>query len=143
MAKANRKATQRLPPFQYAVKFICTSNLPGTSQTTPSLLPGSYQTVVNIHNPSYRAVRYRMKLVRPGPGGISSFVVRGLAPDGADRVTCSDIRRFGVRTIHGFEGFLVIQSQASLDIVAVYTAAPLGSSVSSIDVEYVPERRLG
>jgi hypothetical protein len=38
--------------FQYAAKFLCTANIPGTSQTTTSLLPGSYQTVVNIHNPN-------------------------------------------------------------------------------------------
>ena len=48
--------------FQYAVKFICTSNIPGTSQQTPSFLPGSYATAVNIHNPNPRPVRFRMKL---------------------------------------------------------------------------------
>jgi hypothetical protein len=35
-------------PFQYAAKFLCTSNIPGTSQTTTSLLPGNYQTVTSM-----------------------------------------------------------------------------------------------
>ena len=48
--------------FQYAAKFLCTANIPGTSQTTDSLLPGVYQTVVNIHNPNERTVRLRMKI---------------------------------------------------------------------------------
>lgn len=39
-------------PFQYAAKLVCTANIPGTSQTTTSFLPGSYQTAVNIHNPN-------------------------------------------------------------------------------------------
>ena len=50
MAKAARIQRVRYR-FQYAVKFICTSNIPGTSQTTDAFLPGVYQTAVNIHNP--------------------------------------------------------------------------------------------
>ena len=133
--------------FQYAVKFICTSNIPGTSQTTTSLLPGTYETVVNIHNPNTRAVPFRMKLAvststQIDPPLISSFINESLKPDQATKVDCSRIREFGLHLIHGFEGFLVIESTLSLDVVAVYTAAKNGGEIESMDVEYIRERRL-
>ena len=36
--------------FQYAVKFICTSNIPATSQHTSAFLPGSYLIEAKIDN---------------------------------------------------------------------------------------------
>jgi hypothetical protein len=124
--------------FQYAVKFICTSNFPGTSQTTTSFLPGSYQTAVNIHNANEEEVRFRMKLANAS-GHISDFVFDGLKPDQATKVDCSQLDRFPPVPIHGFEGFLVIESALSLDVVAVYTAG-YKEGVTSIDVEYIRER---
>ena len=135
--KGSKAAIQRFR-FQYAVKFICTANIPGTSQTTTSLLPGSYQTAVNIHNPNNDDVRFRMKLASPGQ--ITDFMVDSLKPDGVAHVDCGSIRDFKIQPIHGFEGFLVIESLGSLDVVAVYTAGMTG--VASIDVEYVRERVL-
>jgi eukaryotic-like serine/threonine-protein kinase len=67
---------------------------------------------------------------------------RGYTSDAATRVDCESIRDFDIHLIHGFEGFLVIESTASLNVVAVYTAGPRGGEVASIDVEQVPERRL-
>ncbi len=128
--------------FQYAVKFICTSNSPGTSQTTTSFPPGSYQTAVNIHNPNDDTIRFRMKLANALSGDISNFVSDGLKPDQATHVDCSQLQRFPPVPIHGFEGFLVIESNDSLDVVAVYTAANK-DGVTSIDVEYVRERDWG
>ena len=124
-------------PFQYAVKFICTSNIPGTSQTTTSFPPGSYQTSVNIHNPNNDTVCFRMKLASRSQ--VTDFIDDRLKPDGAGNVDCSDIPKFGPQPVHGFEGFLVIDSTQSLDVVAVYTAAG-GKEVDSIDVEYIRER---
>lgn len=127
--------------FQYAVKFLCTSNIPGTSQTSASLFPGSYQTAVNIHNPNPKDVRYRMKLA--SGIGISDFIGDSLKPDGATGVTCDRIRDFGLHLIHGFEGFLVIESTLSLDVVAVYTAGKnANDGVTTMDVEYIRERAL-
>ena len=127
--------------FQYAAKFLCTSNVPGTSQTTSALLPGVYQTAVNIHNPQRKPVELRKKLAVAG-GGISKFINQKLEPDAATRVDCGDVPSFDLHLIHGFEGFLVIESTQSLDVVAVYTAGARGAEVASIDVEQVPERRL-
>jgi hypothetical protein len=50
MAKVKATAPNRPRyAFQYAVKFICISNIPGTSQQNVSFVPGTYQTAVNIH----------------------------------------------------------------------------------------------
>ncbi|MBK9983969.1 MAG: hypothetical protein IPP15_16645 [Saprospiraceae bacterium] len=124
--------------FQYAVKFICTSNIPGTSQTTDAFLPGNYQTAVNIHNPQNVKVKFRKKLA--SPIGISDYFGDVLIPDGVARVTCGQVQDFGLHLIHGFEGFLVIESTHSIDVTAVYTAG--GKEVNSIDVEQIKERKL-
>jgi len=130
--------------YQYAAKVLCTANIPGTSQTTSSLLPGSYQTVVNIHNPGEKAARIRSKLAVTTPSAISAFVARGLKPDEAVKLDCEDFsRKYGLTFVHGIEGFLVVESTHSLDVVAVYTAGAVGGHVSSIDVERVPERLIG
>ena len=147
MAKGTAKKPARAtaPPryrYQYAVKFLCTANIPGTSQTSTAVLPGVYQTAVNIHNPNPQVARLRKKLAMRS-GQISPFLDGQLKPDEATSVDCSQVQSFGTAFIHGFEGFLVIESTLSLDVVAVYTAGPKGGEVSSIDVEHVPERRLG
>jgi hypothetical protein len=127
--------------FQYAAKFLCTANIPGTSQTTTSVLPGTYSTAVNIHNPNREPARLREKLAL-GPETVSEFVEDKLEPDATFRIDCSQIAsRFGP-FIHGAEGFLVIESSHSLDVTAVYTAGPLGQQVASIDVEQIPERAI-
>jgi hypothetical protein len=124
--------------FQYAVKFICTSNIPGTSQTSDSVAPGSYTTAVNIHNPVGR-VKFRRKVAAPGV--ISKFVTGSLKADEATRVTCDMVSKDYGPFIHGFEGFLVIESTGSLDVIAVYTAAANGQ-VASMHIEDVRERKL-
>jgi len=141
MAKKASAATQVRFPFQYAVKFLCTSNIPGTSQTSSSVVPGTYQTAVNIHNPNSQPVRFRKKIAVPGFEP-SKFIDDALKPDHATKVDCSQIRDFGIVFIHGAEGFLVIESARSLDVTAVYTAAPNRGEVSSIDVEQIRERVL-
>jgi hypothetical protein len=130
-------------PFQYAAKFLCTSNIPGTSQTTTSLLPGNYQTVVNIHNPNSTTIRFRMKLALASLDNpqISEFIHNGLKPDQAGKVDCGDVSKFGLHLIHGFEGFLVIESTHSLDVIAVYTAGTK-EGVTTMNVERVFERYL-
>jgi hypothetical protein len=128
--------------FQYAAKFLCTSNIPGTSQTSGSVLPGVYVTVVNVHNPNSQVVRFRKKIAVIGHDP-SRYVGDELKPDHATKVDCGDITRdFGISFIHGIEGFLVIESTDSLDVIAVYTAGKNGREVESIDVEHVPERRI-
>jgi hypothetical protein len=77
------------------------------------------------------------------PPLISDFIKEKLRPDQATKVDCSRIGEFELPLIHGFEGFLVIESTLSLDVVAVYTAAKKrADGVDSIDVEYIRERKL-
>lgn len=136
----NQKPKKRTYRFQYAVKFICTSHIPGTSQTTDALLPGSYQTAVNIHNPWEKEVKIRKKLASSIQ--ISKYFEGALKADGVERLTCSQISDFDVQPIHGFEGFLVIESSYRLDVTAVYTAGENGGQVTSIDVEQVRGRKI-
>jgi hypothetical protein len=104
--------------------------------------------VVNIHNPNPVAAIFRMKLAvststEIDPPLISNFIKEKIRPDQATKVDCGRIGEFGLHLIHGFEGFLVIESTHSLDVVAVYTAANHGSQgVVTMDVEYVRERKL-
>ena len=146
MAKSIGKSSKASAPaegfvYQYAVKFICTADIPGTSQQSPGLLPGVYETAVNIHNPTQPVARIRMKLATPGV--ISPWKGGSLKYDEVAQVTCNQVQEFGVTFIHGFEGFLVIESTQSLDVVAVYTAGQIGKQVTSIDVETVRERKIG
>ena len=98
---------------------------------------------MNIHNPNERGVKFRAKVAFGGEGLISRFIDGSLGPDEVTRYVCADIReKFGMNLIHGAEGFLVIESTHSLDVIAVYTAGPVGEGVASIDVENVRERRL-
>ncbi len=138
------RSTTFKPRFQYAVKFLCTSNLPGTSQTSSSVLPGNYQTAVNIHNPTEETILVRSKIVfGPRKDAISKWAPDRVIADALLHIDCSSIRsKYAARFIHGWEGFLVIQSSDTLDVVAVYTAGPQGQGVASIDVQQVRERAL-
>lgn len=127
--------------FQYAAKIVCTANIPGTAQTSSSVLPGQYSTVVNIHNPHYKNIRLRRK-VAVASGDVSKFIGDSLSDDQATKVDCRDIQDDYGPFIHGVEGFLVIESTDSLDVTAVYTAGGTGEQVESIDVEEVSERKL-
>jgi len=138
MAKSRSSAARY--KFQYAAKFICISNIPGTSQTTGSFVPGKYQTAVNIHNPQNVLVKYRKKMAWPIE--ISKYYEGSLKPDAVEGISCEQIGNFGLHLIHGFEGFLVIESVASLDVVAVYTACGHAQEVSTMDVEQIKERRI-
>jgi hypothetical protein len=58
-------------------------------------------------------------------------------------VDCSQLEsKFGIVPVHGLEGFLVIESTASLDVTAVHMAGPRGEDVASIAVEQVRERQI-
>lgn len=125
--------------YQYAAKLICTAHIIGTSQTSSAVLPGTYRTAVNIHNPDSETARYRVKLVVAEP---SRFIQGHLGPNHGTRWDCDRVTVSFGPFIHGVEGFLVIESTHSLDVVAVYTAGHLGDQVESIDVEQIPERRI-
>ena len=120
--------------------------MPGTSETTPSVVPGSYQTVISIHSPQDKTVLLRKKIAVTAPAGeqkpgpVSGFIQERLQPDDAFQMDCTSIPRFGIQAIHGLEGFLVIESSLSIDVNAVYTATT-GGGGASIALLQVYERR--
>ena len=127
--------------FKYAIKFLCISNIPGTIAVTPSVVPGVYQTVINIFNPNKERAKMTWSLCLPGPR--SQALERVLGPNECARIDCNDIARdFGIMAIHGLEGFVIVESDRCLDITAVYTAAGAEGRVESIDVEQIRERQL-
>jgi hypothetical protein len=144
--------TQGIFKFQYTAKFICLTNIPGTSLETDTVLPGGYVTDVNIHNPNKKKVKLRKKLAvtfPPGeqrPGPVTKFIEEGLGADEAFEVDCGDTAKFEFQPIHGWKGFLVIESTGELDVTAVYTAGGSDLSardqVESIAVERIPGRKI-
>src|SRR5687768_16598332 len=136
-------------PLEYAAKFVCgTNTAPGASTTLVAL--GRYYTAVNIHNPNREnVITYKVAIAPQGkPGPMTPFQPpMELRYDQALDVDCRLIRaraqQAGIVVPAFFTGFLVIQSRAELDVVAVYTAAPVATNqVASIDTERVPVRRL-
>jgi hypothetical protein len=126
--------------FQYAAKFVC-----GKS-AGKVVAPGVYFTAVNVHNPTYRAIRFRMKIAvaLPGlkPGPVSKFVDAKLGPDEALEIDCPDIHKIAETKADFLKGFVVIESGVELDVVAVYTAAGGDGQVETLHTERVPARRL-
>lgn len=138
-------------PLEYAAKFVCS----GTGGTTdgpfrpPQFSPGRYTTSINIHNPNRRADltwKVAIALVEI-PGPMTAFKpMINLRYDQAIDIDCGSIRSWmranGVVINTLITGFVVVQSKQELDVVAVYTAAPVAGQVSSFHTERVPLRKV-
>jgi len=145
-------ATNEVSKFQYAATFICLANIPLTSLETDTVLPGGYVTNVSVHNPNRTKVTVRKKLAvtfPPGeqrPGPVTKFIEEELGPDEAFEVDCGDTAKFEFQPIHGWKGFLVIESTGELDVTALYTAGgsdfSAGDQVRSIALERIPGREI-
>jgi CARDB len=127
--------------FQYAAKFVC-----GKSDGE-ALAPGVYFTAINVHNPTARDVTFRKKFALPGREPEKSGntpkkpVSADLRPDAALEIDCPDIREHtGVDEVF-LKGFVVLESDVELDVVAVYTAAGGDGQVETLHTERVPPRR--
>ena len=131
--------TQQVPAFQYAVKFVC-----GKSEGEV-VARGEYFTAINIHNPTYEFIRFRKKvavaLPSEQPGPVSEFFDAKLGPDQALEIDCPDIFRHAHTDAGFLKGFVVIESDVELDIVAVYTAAGRDGHVQTLHTERVAPRR--
>ena len=137
--------------YQYAAKVVCSLLLPHQDGT---LARGTYRTTINIHNPTNRQITVAAKVAlatqfgsEPGPFSVTPFKEAVLQPDGAVGLSCFDIAGYfcpinGLCVDFAFlEGFLVVKSPVSLDVVGVYTARHTEGEVESIDVEAVQPRR--
>ena len=120
----------------YSAKFLC-GTIPGPGQFGSPLVPGTYLTAINILNPNpgpvdlfKKAVETLPQSVLPQVGPVSGVdEVRDLPSDAGFEVDCDDILSLfaGANTVllpadPLVKGFVVIESQADLDVVAVYTA---------------------
>jgi hypothetical protein len=125
--------------FEYAAKFVC------GKPDADELAPGVYFTAINVHNPTERVVKLRKKVAIAGrreePGPVSEFFDARLGPDEALEIDCPDIREHARAGDEFLKGFVVLQSEVELDVVAVYTAAGGEGQVETIDIERVPPRR--
>lgn len=139
--------------YEYTAKLVC------GKQNDPDvlrLMRGLYGTTVNIHNPNDQETYLFKKLalafppVEQKPGKIIPIAIDRLAYDESLKTDCDELRRnhFPNGFPMGYiEGHIVVQSALSLDVQSVFTAAPLNHKsdsvgVASIDVEYVPERKI-
>ena len=148
--------SQPCEEFQYAVKVVCGAyEAPPASQLI--LAPGRYFTAINIHNPSTcKTVTFRWKLAiakginSPPRGEISTFATFSLRPDEAIEIDTAEILSakflMALPRFNFVKGFVVIESQCELDVVAVYTASSLGTAPSAgavaFHTERVPYRRI-
>jgi hypothetical protein len=110
--------------------------------------PGIYFTAINIHNPTYREIGFRKKIAiaLPGerPGPVSRPFRARLGPDEALEIDCPDIRSHVAPEYSQtdfLKGFVVIESDVELDVVAVYTASAADGQVETLHIERVPPRR--
>ena len=119
-------------PMLYRAKFVCGRPVGNT------LAPGRYFTVINVHNPiedtSAEPISFTMKFaVAPPPqqGHTQFSSPFDVASDNVGEISCGDIIRaangVGLCSASFCEGFVVIESQAELDVTAIYTAANLTS----------------
>lgn len=138
---------------EYSAKIVCGTQAP---EDELRRAPGHYSTSVNIHNPGPGSVRFFKKLALTFPPGdqrageVLPIREEALGYDEALQTDCRELRRRLVptRSAPFIEGFLVIQSRASLDVTAVYTTAAVDrtgqvTTHSSIDVEQIRERVRG
>lgn len=125
-------------PTEYAVKIVC------GRPDRRAVAPGTYFTAINIHNPNADSVIFRKKvaLTLPGerPGRVYPFSSNSLLPDQALEIDCTDALRHSDTTLPFAKGFVVIQSQAPLDVVAVYTTVAGARFVQTMALERVAGR---
>ena len=119
VSRAKLELIQLLPSYQYAVKVVC------GKENGRILAKGSYHTAINIHNPLYESVSFRIKyaVALPGqPGEVTKFFDAKLGPDEALEIDCPEIMK-AVHNKRFVKGFAIIESETELDVVAVYTAS--------------------
>ena len=133
-----RSQFAELVTYQYTTKVVC-----GKSDGSV-VAPGTYFTAVNVHNPLYRRVQFRVKvaIAMPGlrPGPVSQFHDVELGPDEALEIDNADIHKLAGVDGDFLKGFVVIESSTELDVVAVYTAAGSDDHIQVLHMERVPAR---
>lgn len=126
--------------YVYSAKFVCGySNMTGLAAP---VVPGTYATAINVHNPWYFTVDLTKKVAQAPrefeqPIPPSKPITYNLKPDYAFEIDCEDIYKIGKIPNKKFaKGFVVLTSPRPLDVVAVYTGAdPKTNSLQTLEVE--------
>jgi hypothetical protein len=148
--------------FTYTVKIVCGKQTETNCCCIAGTRPGVYATEVNIQNlnlqpaEGIKILKFVLPLINSGavvarePDVTVADLRRSelvtLPPLGATMDDCCRIAEF-VAPPSGDTGLtvaiLMIWSLVELSVSAVYTATPLSGDGISIDVEYIPSRRVG
>jgi hypothetical protein len=152
--------------FLYSVKIVCGKQTETNCCFVPGARPGVYATEVNIQNLNpagpAQVVKAVLPLINSGavvarepnvfdPATLPKHQVEAvlLPPLGVTMDDCCRIAELllGGSPCCGGTGLtiaiLTIISLTELSVSAVYTANPVSGDGISIDVEYIPSRRLG
>ena len=133
-----RKHIKKEIPFRYAVKFICGKSIGDV------VAPGEYWTAINVHNPSSERTKFRKKIAIALPneeaGPVTDYFFAKLGPDEALEIDNKDIFKHAEKKGRFLKGFVLIESDVNLDVVAVYTVAGRDRRVEAIFIEHVSPR---
>src|SRR5262245_61563320 len=139
ISSARLELMQNTPACQYAVKFVC-----GKSEGK-ILSAGTYFTAVNVHNPTYTTIRFRKKFAVGLPaekaGRVTPFFRAKLGPDQALEIDTEDILRHIESNEPFVKGFVIIESDTDLDVVAVYTVSGRDGQAVAMHTERVHPRK--
>lgn len=121
--------------YRYPVDVVCGESTDGV------LVPGRYRTAISIHNPFVRDVSVRWRVSPTVPSGDPSRSVEiELERSEAAEIGCgrivelSDLRR----PVGFFKGVVVVESDAEVDVGAVYSGGD--ERVQTLDVVSVSPR---
>lgn len=133
---------------QYAIEFSCGS----IADSSAGVVPGDYETVVNVINTQDREVRARAKVILTFPSNAESDTIRTTFDPGQARSLNCDEILFSAFTFPAglpsdtfYQGFLRIQAESHLTPVARYTTSGSAGEASSQVVQiqgtsYKPKR---
>jgi hypothetical protein len=131
--------------FQYAVKVVC-GEVGQNDDFPPPVAPGRYWTAINIHNPTKcddAHFRWKVAIARPGePGPVTAYSrPMTLRPDQALELDCQQVMRAVPQPPPSFvKGYVVLESDIELDVVAVYSGSPGPCGSNSFHTERVQPR---
>jgi hypothetical protein len=147
--------------FAYSVKIVCGKQTGGNCCCVAGTRPGLYATEVNIQNLNFaptRVLKFVQPLINLGAvvarepnltdpttlpkRQVEEIILPQLAATMDDCCRIADMLTPQSGETPLTIAILSIVSQLELSVSAVYTANPLSGDGTSIDVEYIPSRRL-
>jgi hypothetical protein len=148
--------------FAYSVKIVCGKQTGGNCCCVAGTRPGLYATEVNIQNLNFaptRVLKFVQPLINLGavvarepnvtdptripPRQVEEIILPELAATMDDCCRIAEMLPPPSGEAALTIAILSILSTLELSVSAVYTASPLGGDGVTIDVEYIPSRRVG